>query len=119
MKREQLITSLKRIQKRLCSYTKQPCDCKFMRNEDTDICNGHENGSGCPELFVVIQLLEIMSSNEFVKIAKRAKMYNYFDDVPRPQKHEKAKINKEDLKVIVEEIAKTFFNNDIKNRQGQ
>jgi hypothetical protein len=72
-----------------------------MNDSDDFICMGSENGSGCPELFVVFKLIEAMTPAEFVRISKRAGVSRHFDDVetrlseakPKPKKR-KPKANK-------------------------
>jgi hypothetical protein len=59
--KEQLLKNLKRIQKALCAYQSSKfCDCKYMQDSDKDstICSLREEGSGCPEISQVIELLE-------------------------------------------------------------
>lgn len=81
MTRDQYLKNLRRIQKKLCSYTGQPCDCKFIQDKDIEICRGSENGSGCCEIFMAIYLIGSMTPSEFKKISKRAKMNEFFDDI--------------------------------------
>lgn len=71
---DQLISSLKRIREKLCAYCAPPCDCKFMRDKDERICSGSESGSGCPEIYEALELIQAMTPEEFNTIRRRAKI---------------------------------------------
>ena len=74
--KENLLKNLRRIQKSLCVYQNpQQCDCKFVSDnvKDEDICSFHENGSGCPEIRQVIDLIGNFGENRFVDLIKSKK----------------------------------------------
>jgi hypothetical protein len=82
IRKEELVKILCKLSAALCSYTKQPCDCKFATDSDTNIGRGSERGSGCPETAVAAQLIAHMTTQEFYAIAERAKI-NIADE-PEP-----------------------------------
>src|SRR5574343_573415 len=74
VEKERLVRSLCKLAAKLCSYSKQPCDCKFI-SDDADIktiATGSESGSGCPEIASVAQLIAHMTDQEFYSLAERA-----------------------------------------------
>ncbi len=70
--KEKLIKSLCRLSASLCSYTKQPCDCKYIDDSITTIATRSEKGSGCPETTLAALLIAHMTRQEFDTIAHRA-----------------------------------------------
>ena len=70
--KDNLVKALCKLSAALCSYTKQPCDCKFIKDEDDSVGEGHENGSGCPETMIAAELIAHMNQQEFKTIAQRA-----------------------------------------------
>jgi hypothetical protein len=81
--KDNLIKAMCRLAANLCSYTKQPCDCKYMQDSDKNIGRGSESGSGCPEITMAASILAQMTNQEFMTIAKRAGI-NISDDVHVP-----------------------------------
>ncbi len=71
-RKEELVKSLCRLSASLCSYNGQPCDCKYMKDNDTSIARGQENGSGCPETMVAAELIANMTIQEFHALLVRA-----------------------------------------------
>src|SRR5574339_590404 len=82
--KEQLVKALCRLSANLCSYSKKPCDCKFMQDEDKHIASGSERGSGCPETMIAAMLLAHMTEQEFLAIARRAGITITKDDDLKP-----------------------------------
>jgi len=111
IEKDRLKNSLQKIQKKLCAYINQPCDCKLIQ-ENTDnniICTKSETGSGCPELFSVIRMLSLMTNEEYNSIMKRS-------SIPKKRKSKKNK-NEEIVKQIskkleasISEIVNAFSN---------
>jgi hypothetical protein len=74
MKRDKLIEALMRIREGLCAYEAphgKLCDCKYgvaegPRKKGERFPRGSERGSGCPELYEAIGILQSMSDEEFV-----------------------------------------------------
>lgn len=70
--KDRLIKGLARLVAKSCSYTKQPCDCKYMQDDDNHINPGSERGSGCPEMTMAAMLIAHMTNQEFSTITRRA-----------------------------------------------
>lgn len=67
--KKHLAEGLDRIQKALCSYTRQPCDCKYGATRPGQ---GSEEGPGCPEVSMARELIKAMTPFEFARLCKRA-----------------------------------------------
>ena len=82
-----LILSLERMRTKLCAYIKQPCDCKFIEDDTRNdlLCRGFEQGSGCPEISLIIRLLSVMTDEEYKSISNRKEL---------PKKNKKTSKNK-------------------------
>ena len=72
LKREKLIEAMMRIREGLCAYGAphgKRCDCKFGVADGPRVKGkfprGSENGSGCPEMYNAITILQHMSAAEF------------------------------------------------------
>lgn len=98
MKQDELVNSLERIRKKLCAYMGEHCDCKFMAPENDTICNGSEIGSGCPEIYTAIAIINALTPAELEKINKRV----HLDIKPSEKKRKgrKSKIDHETRKII-------------------
>lgn len=70
--KDRLINGLSKLAANLCSYTKQPCDCKYIGDQTENIARGSERGSGCPETTMAALLIANMTNQEFLTIARRA-----------------------------------------------
>lgn len=70
--KKQLVNALCRLSATLCAYTKQPCDCKYMQEDDNHIASGSESGSGCPEITMAAVILAHMSEQDFLALTKRS-----------------------------------------------
>lgn len=62
LNKEELLDRLRLIRKNLCTYTHDPCDCKF---------NQHH---GCPEVYEAIALIEKLTDKQFNVLRKKAKI---------------------------------------------
>jgi hypothetical protein len=71
---KRLIENLEKLRRRCCCYMTidddSPCDCKYDPSEDTKVPFPIEN-NGCPEIRLVIKLLENMSDGEYHKFCKK------------------------------------------------
>ncbi len=67
--KEILTKSLQKIRKSICLYQGPYCDCKFL-GEDSKL--GESEFSGCPELYEVEALLNVMTPEEFKDLCNRA-----------------------------------------------
>jgi hypothetical protein len=76
--REKLITNLTKMQKALCCYMGPTCDCKY----GFDKIGTAGEQTGCPELREAVEILQIMSEDEFKGLAARAKLI-LIDDLTR------------------------------------
>jgi len=74
VKQKRLVTSLAKLATRCCAYIGDRCDCKFMAENTSEagIMTGSENGSGCPELTMMLYMVAAMTEQEFNAISKRA-----------------------------------------------
>lgn len=70
--KNQLIRNLCKLAAYHCSYTKQPCDCKYMNDSNINVGNLSEEGSGCPELIMASMLLSQLSAEQFSDLCKKA-----------------------------------------------
>jgi hypothetical protein len=64
MTKEDLVARLGRVQKRICCYTRQPCDCKYGAN-----MSGEQ--TGCPEVSMVMELFKNMTKAEYKQLFKQ------------------------------------------------
>ena len=79
IKQSRLIKSLDALQVTRCSYyqlqemplEKRRCDCKYLREDDTNVEMG-EYGNCCPEISLAYLLLKELSEEEYLDLAKRA-----------------------------------------------
>lgn len=78
--KNQLVRNLCKLAAHHCSYTKQPCDCKFI-TEDGDVGQLTKTGSGCPELTVAAMIISQMSALQFAELAKSADINIHEDSV--------------------------------------
>lgn len=115
--KDRLCNSLQMIRKKLCSYSHQPCDCKYINDnmKASDICNGHENGSGCPEVSMAYAIINAMTDSEFNKICDRTKIstlhpqQSYVDNGKNVLKEELNEYIKKQIKDYVKEIMKEYL----------
>jgi hypothetical protein len=70
--KNQLIRNLCKLAANHCSYTRQPCDCKYMDDSNQNVGNLSEQGSGCPELIMASMLLSQLSAEQFSDLCKKA-----------------------------------------------
>lgn len=60
------------MQKALCQYRSDCCDCKYGANNfETGRHSGEE--CGCPELRLLVKILDIMTDEEYYDLLARAK----------------------------------------------
>jgi hypothetical protein len=69
--KNKLVRNLCRLAAHHCSYSKQPCDCKYI-NDTASIATMSEQGSGCPEITMAAMLLSQLSAEQFATLAKQA-----------------------------------------------
>jgi hypothetical protein len=72
--KDRLVTNLRKVQKALCSYSAQPCDCKYGAQNAGKLT---EEGPGCPEVTMASELIKHMTQKEFERICKRANITVY------------------------------------------
>jgi hypothetical protein len=70
--KNQLVRSLCRLAAHHCSYSKQPCDCKYIQEDTTNIASMSEEGSGCPELTVAAMLISQLSTIQYEDLCKKS-----------------------------------------------
>lgn len=78
--KDKLVKSLCKLSANLCSYVGKPCDCKFIQDTDTNVGNGNERGSGCPETTTAAMIFANMTNQEFLFFAKRAGITIFEED---------------------------------------
>jgi hypothetical protein len=87
--RQQLLKTLKEMQRKQCCYIGHPCDCKYGA---TDMLEGHWGGeqTGCPELSCCIQILTLLTDKQYEKLMKKYIDLGLLQKVFHPQrkKHE-------------------------------
>jgi hypothetical protein len=67
IKRKKLINNIENIRKRLCCYMGPRCDCKYGGT-------GQGESTGCPELYMVLNLLTVMTEKQFKDLCNKAKI---------------------------------------------
>lgn len=63
--------------RRVCAYHHERCDCKYGAH-NLDKGWGSEDGNGCPEMRVVVALLERLSDVEIERALKRKPDVGFF-----------------------------------------
>lgn len=76
IEKEILVKSLEKVRRRLCCYHPNApfCDCKYIGEDATyPDPTGGEN-TGCCEVRMAINLIHVMTDEEFNELCKRAKV---------------------------------------------
>lgn len=68
LQRSDLVKNLAKIRVGLCSYLGPPCDCKFGAD---NIESKYGEQTGCPELYLAISVLDIMTDEEYGVLLRR------------------------------------------------
>lgn len=67
-----LLKNLEKLRKQRCAYFGKRCDCKYLKDEEDADFNYTGEYNGCPELRMVIEMLAVLSEEEFNKLATKA-----------------------------------------------
>ena len=72
IEKDRLEKNLDLLQKNSCSYFGAPnqCDCKYNKTEE--VIPMSESSCGCPELRLVVKLVNAMTESEYKELCKRA-----------------------------------------------
>lgn len=91
-----LIENLETLRSTLCGYMGDRCDCKFgpTLQKNTvfpclDVCS---EGTGCPEVRTVIELLSVMTEEEYQTFCNRARIIlpeQFINSFNNPANHKK------------------------------
>lgn len=67
--KQELIQKVEKIREFLCNYMEAPCDCKYGAGSVGKPYNGEDGG--CPELYDVLTLLNMMTDEEYHNLSYR------------------------------------------------